>query len=68
VDDHAIVRKSLQALLDACENILVIGEAADGMQAIELAETLKPDIPLVDLLMPGIDGIETIRRILHSAA
>ena len=64
VDDHAIVRKSLKALLDECENIIVIGEATDGMQAIELVETLKPDITLVDLFMPGMDGIETIKRIL----
>jgi two-component system, NarL family, response regulator LiaR len=64
VDDQAIVRKGLRAFLGQCENIDVIGEAANGRTALELVEKSKPDVILVDLLMPDMDGIETIKRIL----
>ena len=64
VDDHAMVRKGLKALLDQYEGIRVIGEAANGLKAIELTERLKPDIVLLDLAMPVMDGIEAIRRII----
>ena len=64
VDDHAMVLKGMKAFLNGYEGICVIGEAADGVHAIQLVEHLKPDIVLIDLLMPGIDGIETIRRII----
>jgi two-component system, NarL family, response regulator LiaR len=64
VDDHAYVRKGMKALLNEYEDICMIGEAANGLTAIELAGQLKPDVILIDIVMPGIDGIETIRRII----
>ena len=64
VDDHTMVRRGIRVFLDEYEDIFVIGEAADGVKAVELVEEIKPDVVLVDLLMPGMDGIETISRIL----
>lgn len=63
VDDQFMVRKGLTALLQAYEGVQVVGEAADGLTAIELVDRLQPDVVLMDLFMPGIDGIETIQRI-----
>jgi len=62
-DDHAIVRKGICALLDTEPDIEVIGEAQDGQQVIAEAQRLRPDIILMDLVMPGTDGVEAIRRI-----
>jgi NarL family two-component system response regulator LiaR len=64
VDDHAIVRKGLRALLDAKQDIEVVGEAANGDEAIQKANQLRPDVILLDLVMPQKDGIEAIREIL----
>jgi two-component system, NarL family, response regulator LiaR len=63
VDDQSIVRKGIKAFLGEYEDISVIGEAANGLEAVERTEQLKPDVVLLDLLMPGMDGIETINRI-----
>lgn len=64
VDDHAIVRKGMKAYLQEFEDIRVIGEAADGGKAVQLVEQLQPDVVLMDLLMPGTNGIETIQRMI----
>jgi NarL family two-component system response regulator LiaR len=64
VDDHAMVRKGLKALLNQYEGIRVVGEAANGLKAVELVERLKPDVVLLDLAMPVMDGIEAIKRIM----
>ena len=64
VDDHALVRAGLAALLEATEDILVVGEAADGDQAVELARNTTPDVVLMDLSMPGTDGVTATRRLL----
>ncbi len=64
VDDQATVRKGIKAFLAEYDNICVIAEVADGLQAIAILEKIKPDIVILDLLMPGIDGIETIERML----
>ena len=63
VDDHAIVRKGIRALLAEVGDIEVIGEASDGQGAVEQAEALNPDVILMDLVMPRVDGIEAIRQI-----
>lgn len=63
VDDHRIVRKGIRATLAAEEDIAVVGEAGDGQQAIAQAEKLHPDVILMDLMMPKVDGLEAMRQI-----
>ena len=63
VDDHAIVREGLRALLEEEGGFAVAGEAADGERAVAAARELAPDVVLMDLLMPGVDGLEALRRI-----
>jgi NarL family two-component system response regulator LiaR len=63
VDDHAVVRKGLAALLEREPGIEVAGEAADGEQAVESVDRLRPDVVLMDLEMPGIGGTEAIRQL-----
>jgi NarL family two-component system response regulator LiaR len=64
VDDHVFVRKGIQALLATEEDIEVVGEAQDGQEALERIENLHPDVILLDLLMPKLDGIEVTRRVV----
>jgi DNA-binding NarL/FixJ family response regulator len=62
-DDHAVVREGLRGFLALQDDVEVVAEAADGEEAVAAAERLTPDVALVDLVMPRVDGIEAIRRI-----
>jgi DNA-binding NarL/FixJ family response regulator len=64
-DDHAIVRVGLAQLLEAGDDIEVVGSVTDGLEAVTIAISRRPDVVLMDLSMPGVDGIEATRRILN---
>ena len=66
VDDHAILRMGLTALLNSKKNIEVVGDAANGAAGIRKAVKLKPDVVIVDLVMPDTDGVETTRQLLEN--
>lgn len=61
VDDHAVVRRGLAAFILTQDDLELVGEAADGNEAVRLCERLRPDVILMDLLMPGLDGVATTR-------
>ncbi len=63
VDDHALMRQTLRAVLDGQPDLRVIGEAADGVQAINLSQQVRPDVVLMDVYMPRMDGIEAARKL-----
>ena len=62
-DDHLVVREGLRAILEAAPDLTPVGEAADGAEAVRLAGELSPDVVLMDLRMPNVDGIEAIEQI-----
>lgn len=65
VDDHRVVRVGLEALIEATDDLTVVGAAADGAEACELAIELEPDVVLMDLTMPVMDGVQATQQILQ---
>jgi DNA-binding NarL/FixJ family response regulator len=68
VDDHAVVREGLRSFLELQEGIAVAGEAADGAEAVDAVERLRPDVVLMDLVMPKADGVEAMRLLRERGA
>ena len=66
VDDHAVVRHGLRMFIDMQNDMYVLGEGSNGAEAVELFTRLKPDVVLMDLIMPGMDGVEATHKILES--
>jgi len=67
VDDHGAFRDGLRAMLKSAPDLEVVGEGEDGTQAVELALTLQPDIILMDIQMPGMNGVDATRRIVYTS-
>ena len=65
MDDHEMVRSGLEVMLEAFDDLELVGEANSGQKAIALCNTVNPDVILMDLVMPNIDGVEATRRILE---
>ena len=63
VDDHGLMRQGLRAILESEEDVLVVGEAASGREAVELARSLQPDVVMMDVAMKDLNGIEATRQI-----
>jgi len=66
VDDHAVMRQGLSVLLGHVDDIQVVGAASDGRQAVQLAQELRPDVLLMDAVMPGLNGLEATRQVKHT--
>lgn len=64
-DDHTLLRQALHAMLDGQDNVEVVGEATNGRDAVDAAERLHPDVVLMDMVMPGLNGIEATRQIVR---
>jgi two-component system, NarL family, response regulator NreC len=64
-DDHPFIRRGLRTLLETETGFSVVGEARDGLQAVQLAESLQPGILIVDLMMPNLNGLEVLRQVRH---
>ena len=66
VDDHNVIRHGLRLMIEACGDMEVAGEAENGREAVELAEKLQPDVVILDIVMPMLNGAETTRQLLRS--
>src|SRR5512136_1221238 len=67
-DDHQVVREGFRAVLERERDFSIVGEAGDGLEAMRLAEQLNPDVLIVDLMMPGLNGREVVRQLKHRKA
>ena len=67
VDDHPVVREGLRGMINAEDDLIVVGEAGSGAEAVALAESLRPDVILMDLRMPDVDGVTATERILAAS-
>lgn len=67
VDDQELFRSAIRVIVNAQDDLEVVGEASDGEEAVALAAQLDPDVVLMDIRMPGVDGVEATRRILEAA-
>ena len=65
-DDHPVVRRGMQTLLEAEPDFSVIGETGDGLDTVREVERLQPDVLVLDLMMPGLSGLEVLRIIRHA--
>lgn len=65
-DDHTILRQGLRALLENENDFFIVGEAEDGLEAVQLAERESPDVMVIDLMMPGLNGLEVTRQVRHT--
>lgn len=65
-DDHALVRQGLRFILEAQDDMEIVGQAGNGNEAVEMAEKLKPDVVIMDVAMPGLNGVEATRRLSGS--
>ena len=65
MDDHELVRKGVRSLLESEADIAVVGEAADGREAVAMAARLRPDVVVLDIAMPRLNGLEASRQILE---
>lgn len=63
VDDHSVLREGLKFMLRSIDDVLIVGEAADGLEALALVDEAKPDVILLDLQMPNLDGLSTLRHL-----
>lgn len=66
-DDQSLFRAGLRVVLDAQPDMVVVGEASDGAEALALIPELRPDVVLLDMRMAGMDGVETVRRLFSGA-
>ncbi len=62
-DDHHVVRQGLRALIEAEANLAIVGEASDGLETVKMVERLKPNVLVIDVMMPGLNGLEVTRQV-----
>ena len=67
VDDHEVVRRGMQFVLDAEPDFSIVGEATDGLEAVETVKRLQPDVTVLDVIMPGLNGLEVTRRVTRES-